>query len=230
MRGGRRAARRESVFSLVSEPVRRALFEHVAMKAEPVERDEAAAALGISRALAAFHLDKLVRAGFLRAGTRSRTGRGPGRPPKVYEASADISLSVPPRNYGLAAGILARAVAAKWPTLSHSVGSTARAQGQAAGARVAARMAGRRSRRHLASALQAELEQLGYAPRLEDKTIVMRNCPYLALSQTEPATICHMNGEFLAGLAEAVGGSVRMVPNAENDPARGCCATLQLQG
>ena len=46
--------------ALLREPVRRRLFDHVRLAAGPVSREEAASAVGVSRSLAAFHLDKLA--------------------------------------------------------------------------------------------------------------------------------------------------------------------------
>ena len=60
-----------------------------------VGRDEAAAAVGVTRALAAFHLDRLVRDGLLIPEYRrltGRTGPGAGRPAKLYRrAPRDVA-------------------------------------------------------------------------------------------------------------------------------------------
>ena len=45
----------------LGDPIRRALYRHVADRGVPVSRDEAAHTAGISRPLAAYHLDKLGR-------------------------------------------------------------------------------------------------------------------------------------------------------------------------
>jgi len=97
----------------LADPVRRALFEYVRRQDHPVSREEAADARDISRNLTAFHLEKLVDAGLLRARYESPPGpRGPGRTPKVYEATGvGLNLSVPPRQYELVGAILADAVA-----------------------------------------------------------------------------------------------------------------------
>ncbi|MFH8798236.1 helix-turn-helix domain-containing protein [Streptomyces sp. NPDC017936] len=52
---------------VLSEDSRRRMFTFVRRARRAVTRDEAAAGVGISRKLAAFHLDKLVDAGLLRA-------------------------------------------------------------------------------------------------------------------------------------------------------------------
>jgi len=65
--------------ALLDEPVRRALYEWVVAQGRPVGRDDAAAGAGVSRTLAAFHLDRLAHAGLLTTEFRRLTGRtGPG--------------------------------------------------------------------------------------------------------------------------------------------------------
>src|SRR5918999_3156386 len=89
----------------LDEPVRRRLFAYVRSSPEPVSREEAADAVGISRSLAAYHLDKLAEQSLLTTGYRrpeGRTGPGAGRPAKVYVAQGEVSVSVPPRDYELA--------------------------------------------------------------------------------------------------------------------------------
>ena len=51
-----------AALSGLDDPVRGRLYRFVSGQAEPVGRDEAAAAVGIGRPLAAYHLDKLARA------------------------------------------------------------------------------------------------------------------------------------------------------------------------
>src|SRR5690348_18415442 len=79
-------------------------------------RDEAAAAAGIGRALAVYHLDKLVESGLLAATYQrpaGRSGPGAGRPAKLYARSdREFAVTVPPREYELAARLLAQAVEA----------------------------------------------------------------------------------------------------------------------
>src|SRR5205085_10775421 len=80
-----------------------------------VGRSEAAEATGVTRAAAAFHLDRLVADGLLDVEFRrlgGRQGPGAGRPAKLYRrAAVDIAVSLPPRRYNLAASVLAAAVA-----------------------------------------------------------------------------------------------------------------------
>src|SRR3984957_16874436 len=100
----------------LGDPVRRSLYEFVAGSPGPVGRDEAATAAGIGRPLAAYHLDKLVSQGLLTASYQRPAGRGgpgAGRPAKVYARSgSEFVVTVPPREYELAARLLAGAVEA----------------------------------------------------------------------------------------------------------------------
>jgi predicted ArsR family transcriptional regulator len=105
---------RWNAVAALSEPSRRALYDYVRRQDHPVAREEAAAATGMTRALAAFHLDKLVEAGLLSARYAPPAGqaRGRGRSPKVYEATGDaLMVTIPERRYELIADILAEAVA-----------------------------------------------------------------------------------------------------------------------
>src|SRR5215469_17756048 len=100
--------------SSLGAPVRARLYLIVSASPEPTGRDEAATAAGIGRPLAAYHLDKLVELGLLTASYQrpaGRTGPGAGRPAKVYVRSGrEFAVSVPPREYELAARLLAAAV------------------------------------------------------------------------------------------------------------------------
>src|SRR5688572_28996538 len=78
-----------TAIALLGEPTRRRLYEFVTTR-DGVGRDAAAAALGVSRELAAFHLDKLVEGGLLETSYRrlsGRSGPGAGRPAKLYKRS-----------------------------------------------------------------------------------------------------------------------------------------------
>src|ERR1700730_2940007 len=99
--------------SSLDDPVRRRLYEVVRERAEPVGRDEAAAAAGVGRALAVYHLDKLVEAGLLTASYQrppGRSGPGAGRPAKLYMRSdREVAVTVPPGDYEPAARRLVEA-------------------------------------------------------------------------------------------------------------------------
>jgi predicted ArsR family transcriptional regulator len=75
-----------AAIALLADELRQRLYRFIAAQPHPVTRDQAAAAVGISRKLAAFHLDKLVAAGLPEAVTphpasrRHGLGRAPGLP------------------------------------------------------------------------------------------------------------------------------------------------------
>src|SRR5512132_2335260 len=102
-----------SAIAALVDPVRRSLYEFVRRQDHAVTREQAAAALDISRHLTAFHLDKLVDAGLLRARYESPADqpRGRGRSPKVYEPDGDgFAVLIPSRHYEVIGQILADAV------------------------------------------------------------------------------------------------------------------------
>src|SRR6516162_9389922 len=105
---------RLAALAVLAEPLRRRFYLHVAASNEPMSREAAAEALGVSRSVAAFHLDKLAEAGVLDVEYRRPPGRGgpgAGRPTKFYRRpERELDFTVPERRYDLAAAILAQAV------------------------------------------------------------------------------------------------------------------------
>ncbi|BAJ26823.1 MULTISPECIES: helix-turn-helix domain-containing protein [Kitasatospora] len=207
----------------LADPVRRALYRHVADAPEEVGRDAAAAAVGVSRTLAAHHLDRLVEAGLLVAAYRrpsGRTGPGAGRPAKLYRrAAAEIAVALPPRSYGTAGRLLAEVV--ERAGLDRRLQDAARAEGE-------------RERTPDAD-LPAVLRERGYAPYPDGpgdpggpggsggsggEVLRLRNCPFHALADEFPALVCGMNLALLEGLA-GEGWTVAMDPGPE-----GCCVSF----
>ncbi|WP_406862244.1 helix-turn-helix domain-containing protein [Streptomyces sp. HUAS MG47] len=192
----------------LSDPVRRNLYRHVAATPGDVGRDAAAEAVGISRSLAAFHLDKLVEAGLLTVSFRrlsGRTGPGAGRPAKVYRrAEGEHSVSVPPRAYDSAGRLLAEVV--ENAGLDRALQAAARAMGATA------------SSTDLVETLRAR----GYQPFWDGSTLRLRNCPFHALAAEFPALICGMNLALIEGLAPEGGWSPEMDPCPD-----GCCVALK---
>jgi predicted ArsR family transcriptional regulator len=203
----------------LAEPVRRRLYDLVAKSGAPVDRDTAAEQLGIGRPLAAFHLDRLVRAGLLAVEFRRRSGRtgpGAGRPAKFYLRPPDqeISVDLPPRSYDVAAEILATGVE-RANAARASVMAVARERGQA--------MASGASR-----GLLPMLESQGYEPFLDDGGVVrLRNCPFHALVDEHRELTCAMNRALLDGAATAVASSGY---RAVSDPREGLCCVAFVPG
>src|SRR5512140_950673 len=109
-----RLAQQVTALAALEEPARRSLYLYVVNRKREVGRDEAARAVGVSRTLAGFHLDRLVAEGLLEPSFRRLSGRtapGAGRPAKLYRRSSrQLEISLPSRSYELAARILATAV------------------------------------------------------------------------------------------------------------------------
>ncbi|GAA1864203.1 helix-turn-helix transcriptional regulator [Actinomadura bangladeshensis] len=201
--------------ALLQDPVRRRLYEYVAARGREVGRNEAAEAAGVARTLAAFHLDKLVDAGLLEAGSRRLTGRsgpGAGRPAKVYRRSAvERAVSVPGRDYRTAAGLLAEA--AESAGLDMELQDAARRRGRAL-----------RERPGGVGELAEVLAERGYEPVRDEEAGVlrMRNCPFHAVAEQFPPLVCGMNLALLEGLTEGSAVRVRM------DPRPGwCCVAAE---
>src|SRR5688572_20360468 len=102
--------RGSDLYAPLAEPVRRQIYAIVRRVVSPISRDEVARRVGISRKLAAFHLDKLLETGWLIASysrDANRSGPGAGRPAKRYMPSEQsLELSIPDRNYALAGRLL----------------------------------------------------------------------------------------------------------------------------
>jgi predicted ArsR family transcriptional regulator len=209
--------------SALGDDTRRRLYEHVASAPAPVSRDDAASAVGIGRTLAAYHLDRLARDGLLTVAYERRSGRtgpGAGRPAKLYtRAQSEIAVSVPPRDYHLAARLLADAAAAD------AGGETRRALS------VAAERLGHELAREAPSTRELEplLRERGYEPfRDEDGVVRMRNCPFHAVAQRHPEVVCQMNLALLRGL---VAGLDAPEVAATLEPQSGrCCVALRDGG
>jgi predicted ArsR family transcriptional regulator len=209
--------------AVLVDPVRRALYEHVRAQRRPVTREEAADAVAISRNLTAFHLDKLVEAGLLRARYEAPPDlpRGRGRTPKVYEAVEEsVALTIPPRQYELVGEILADAVAT-------TPGDARRAASQRAlvvGRELAAASGVEAGGAADVDAVLRMLDELGFEPVIEDGQIALRNCPFHRLAQRQPELVCGLNEEFLRGVLDGLGTSAlsaRLAPRPGH-----CCVAI----
>ncbi len=222
-----------STLAVLSEPLRRRVYEHVAAAGGEMSRDGVASGLGVARSVAAFHLDKLVDAGLLEARFRRPPGRGgpgAGRPAKWYRrAAGEITVSVPERRYDLAAELLARAVERAGEGAGDVEGvlaDVARAHGHDVGRelRSTTSAAAGGATPQLLERLFDVLARNGYEPRVSGGVVTMANCPFHALAEEHRDLVCHMNHELLSGVAEEAGlppGAARLDP----DPER-CCVTI----
>jgi predicted ArsR family transcriptional regulator len=191
---------------LLTEPIRRQLYELVASTPEAVSRDHAASALDIGRPLAAFHLDRLVEGGLLEVEYRRRSGRsgpGAGRPAKFYRRAAErqVDISLPARRYRLAAEILADGLdRAAEPAAMDGVRDAARATGRRLAHDTAAGQPPR-------AALMQVLTDSGFEPIEEQGVVRLRNCPFDALVQDHRDLTCGLNLTLLESVAAELPGT-----------------------
>jgi predicted ArsR family transcriptional regulator len=210
---------RIAALAALDDPTRRAAFDLVMRSATPVSRDAAAEALGTSRRVAAFHLDRLAAQGLLAVEYRrppGRSGPGAGRPAKLYRRiENEIAVSVPPRHYDLVAEVLAATAAESIDTgtaVQEGLDRTAYQAGRTIGA--------------AADTLLTALEDAGYEPHSDDPDgpLILRNCPFHRLAGQFTALVCGMNLHLLRGVA-AGAGAARTV-TLDPSPGR-CCVRLQ---
>ena len=202
------------VLGSLADPTRMSLYEFVVGSSEAVGRDEAAAAVGIARQTAAYHLDRLAADGLVEVEFVRRTGRtgpGAGRPAKLYRRSdRELEISVPPRRYLLAARVLLEAIASA--DTGGGVGS-----GLADSARRIGMSLGR-------TGLDTALEEAGYVPVSDDNEIKFLNCPFHALAETDREITCGMNLELVKGIIEGAGHPA----SAHLEPEPGyCCVRIR---
>lgn len=213
----------------LQDQLRRGMYLFIRRTRRPVTREEAAAAVGISRKLAAFHLDKLVEAGVLRARYQAvGETRKVGRTPKAYEpADTDIQLSIPHREHDILADILLDAVLTDDGNARAAAVRVAHHRGQQIGAteRHRSRPGRLGAERALTLAIDV-LERHGYEPAREASTRVrLRNCPFHPMAAKAPELVCGLNHALLTGMLT---GLEAPTVEAMLDPRAGeCCVELR---
>ena len=215
--------------ALLDDPKRRQLYQLVAGSQTPVGRDEAAAALGISRELAAFHLDRLAAAGLLETEYKrlgDRRGPGAGRPAKLYRrAEREVAVSLPPRHYDLAADLMATTLDRLGGAAGQgAAAAVARERGSADGAAARRKAGARPGRRRAIAGLMDVLRDADYEPQVDSSTgtLFLRNCPYHDLAVAHRDLTCGMNLAWAEGVVDSMGAPLR----AELAPEPGRCCVV----
>src|SRR5262245_35189033 len=218
------------VVAVLVDDVRRALYDYVRRQDHPVTREEAAEASRISRGLAAFHLDKLVDAGLLRAWEQApqHVPRGRGRSPKVYQPSgAVVALSVPERRYELVAQILADAIAHAPDDAPTEVTRGADRRGRQIGVILAEAQRQRHAGASVMPRACHALAKLGFEPgRVDTGQVRLHNCPFHSLAMAQPGLICGLNRAFVQGVLSGMGLDEVTAVLSPQRPA--CCVVLTL--
>jgi predicted ArsR family transcriptional regulator len=231
MLGGLR--RDAEALGALEDELRRKLYLFVRAQGRPVNRDEAGEAVGISRKLAAFHLDKLVDRGLLThtyARPPGRGGPGAGRSAKYYEPSnREIDVTIPERRYDLLGSVFLRALRSK--RQGESGEDAARRAAKETGMELGE---GERQRlglpppgpeRAMTVATQV-LEEAGYEPyRDEAGCVRLRSCPFDKLAEQDRDLVCDINEHLVEGIVRGLGNETLGVVL---DPIPGqCCVRLQ---
>lgn len=215
----------------LADPVRRSVYDYVAAQTDEVSRDQAAAAIGISRSLAVFHLDRLVREGLLDASYRrlgERTGPGAGRPSKLYRRTPEeVAVNLPRREYELAARLLLQAtVGGSAEGSLDALNGAARDAGHALGREQGG--GGGDAGAAPADRLLQVLRDQGYEPFLDSHDVVrLRNCPFHALARREPEAVCGMNLSLIRGVLDGL-GDVEAEAELDFRPDL-CCVAVRLR-
>ena len=213
---------------LLAEPTRRRAFEAVRDAGRGATRDDVAAALGISRRLAAFHLERLADAGLLRVDDvpAAGHGRGVGRPAKRYRAGeVELDLSVPPRRYDVAARLLATGVAGAGGDARRRAFAAAAEEGERTGQ--IHRVPPRARRGDRLAVVLAALTPLGYEPEVVGGTAVrLRNCPFHSVVDIAPELVCGMNQRLICGLLRGAGVEEQLDATLDGTPPD-CCVTVR---
>lgn len=201
----------------LADPVRRSLYQALIRSPVPLTRDQLVKILNLAPSTASFHLEKLVKDGFLKTESKklgSRTGPGSGRPSKLYSPVMDeVQLSVPAREYELAGRLLASAIETSVETgepVEKSVISAAYAEG--------------RRRGLLAGDLEKALSDNGYEPESDGEGLVLCNCPFRRLATDHTRLVCGLSAALLQGTLDGCDDQQYRVAPAPDGSA--CCARL----
>ncbi|HEX5825393.1 MAG TPA: helix-turn-helix domain-containing protein [Candidatus Limnocylindrales bacterium] len=215
------------VIATLRDPTRRRLYEYIERQPRAVSRDEAAEAAHVSRALAAFHLEKLVKVGLLKAEYRrlsGRTGPGAGRTSKLYRRSRhQFAVSVPRRDHELLARLIADSLSSA-PRSATGI-EPAREYGRALGKRARGRVRGRPAPERLLGCVEDVLQSLGFDPyRTSPTEIRVRNCPFDPLSRLFTPLVCGIGQALMSGVIEGVAPEGTRVDREEH--ADRCCGVI----
>ena len=207
-----------AALSSLDDPTRLRLYAVVVEAGRPVGRDDAAAAAGISRSLAAYHLDKLAEQGLLEveyARPAGRAGPGAGRPAKLYRRSRrEFALHAPARDYRLLAELLVRSAAAdESGRVREAIERAAFELGASLG--------------EVGDSLEEILRQRGYEPTPAEPALLrLRNCPFDGVAARSPELVCGLNLALIRGILTGLGSEPELAALA---PQEGnCCVVLRI--
>ena len=209
------------LLGVLAEPQRRRMYDELLHAPEPQTLSELAESLGLGRTLASFHVNKLVSAGLVDVVPAQPGGRR-GRPSQRYAVSRrEIEATVPPRRYDLVASVLLEAARTQQP------GETPADAGRRVGRRRGAQLAREEPSRRGAPLRRLErlLGRLGYAPARSDSTLILRNCPFDRLRETDRDLVCGINHALAEGYVEGADASDALDATLRPCPDN-CCVVI----
>ncbi|MDP8956553.1 MAG: helix-turn-helix domain-containing protein [Actinomycetota bacterium] len=214
-----------SSIATLADPVRNSIYRFIVARGNDVSRDQVATALKIPRSQATFHLEKLAEQGLVETTYRrlsERRGPGAGRTSKLYRrARRQFEVTLPPREYELAARALAQAMeGGRRSSVTKGLADVAR--------RIGAQWAAERSSKSPLKSLESILARHGYEPHWAGSdSIRLRNCPFEALVPEHEEAICQVfNLALIKGLIEGLGA--RGVSAEYSAPPPMCCVSLRV--
>jgi predicted ArsR family transcriptional regulator len=212
--------------SVFAEPQRRRVYEQLQVGGEATI-GELVEALGLGRTLVAFHLGKLLDAGFVEAVAPLQAAGALGRPPQRYRITRrEVVATVPDRHYDLLAAVLLDGLVQQesGESAAASAGRAARRRGEDL-ARQWMAAAGPSQSPSSLDGLEQLLTALGYVPARDGAALVVRNCPFDKFRATNTPQICPLNQALSDGYLDGLGLAdrlrTRLRPHADT-----CCVVF----
>jgi predicted ArsR family transcriptional regulator len=174
----------------------------------PLGVDEVAERVGLHPNTVRFHLDALVRQGLVEQVSEERDL--PGRPRKLYSATAD-STRGGRRSYRLLAEILTTYLAAQTPR----PGQAALKAGEAWGRFLTERPAPFRRLNAVAATRQLvdTLDEIGFAPEAvtagRERRILLHHCPFREIAEEHRDVVCAVHLGLMRGMLSELGAPLR---------------------
>ena len=186
-------------FGALAVPSRRRLLQALRSAAAPVDVAALAAATDLHPNTVRFHLDMLIRTGFVRESS-ARQGRR-GRPRTVYEPTTAGEHDT---GYALLATVLVDHLD------STDSGEAARNAGRAWAQRLRPKPADRPDdMQDTAGTVAALFTELGFQPTVTanggDTQMTLHACPFWSLAENHPGIVCAVHLGLLQGLVEQGG-------------------------
>ncbi|MSO44933.1 MAG: hypothetical protein EXQ74_06495 [Thermoleophilia bacterium] len=227
----------QRLVTALGDGTRRRVFFTVRESGRLLGKDDVAAAVGITRRLAGFHLDKLVEQGFLRAEFRRRTGKsgpGAGRPAKFYaldQAEEESRLEV--KHYDLLAELLLRAMSDRsgedpQDVLERVGYEFGRELGDAE--REAGRSPSYSSTTDAVMGVVGVLTRFGFgATAAEDGRITARTCPFEEMAKVDPRRVCGLDRSIWRGVLSAFNPDATLSATTARAEGDAACAALVVE-